>query len=120
MGDAAHATSPHHGAGAGLCIEDAAVLASLLSHKEVTDLTTLEASISTYANCRKARGDWLVQSSRLIGDAYECQALDIGADFAKIEREINLRNGIIANVDVDGFCNSACKDLEELLRGQGQ
>ena len=35
-GDAAHATSPHHGAGAGFCIEDSAVLATLLSDERVT------------------------------------------------------------------------------------
>ena len=110
-GDAAHATSPHHGAGAGFCIEDSAVLAELLSFDQVHLVSDLETVFATFNDRRKERGQWLVQSSRWIGDCYEWRAEGIGRDFAKIEREINERNGQIADVDVEQWCREAREDL---------
>ncbi|KAK5306179.1 hypothetical protein LTR99_001869 [Exophiala xenobiotica] len=99
-GDAAHATSPHHGAGAGLCIEDSAVLAELLADQHVQEPQHLEAVFATFDAERRERGNWLVQASRHIGDCYEWRAKGVGRDFAKIEAEINRQNGIIGEVDV--------------------
>lgn len=107
VGDAAHATSPHHGAGAGLCIEDAAILAELLADESVSSSDDVCAAFAVFNTCRKERGQWLVQSSRHIGDCYEWQGLGVDDDFAKIESEINLRNRMIAEVDVAGMCQSA-------------
>ena len=115
-GDAAHATSPHHGAGAGFCIEDSAVLASLLADEHVQSQSDLEAVFATFNSRRKERGQWLVQSSRWIGDCYEWRADGIGNDFEKIEKEINERNGQIAEVDVEKWCNEAREDLRTRLQ----
>jgi salicylate hydroxylase len=117
-GDAAHATSPHHGAGAGFCIEDSAILASLLADESVRSQSDLEHAFTTFNDRRKERGQWLVQSSRWIGDCYERRAHGIGSDFAKIEKEIHMRNGIIANVDVEQLCAEACEDLRMRLKRQ--
>ncbi|KAK4945730.1 hypothetical protein LTR10_015078 [Elasticomyces elasticus] len=115
-GDAAHATSPHHGAGAGFCIEDSAVLAELLADERVGEPQDLEAVFETFNAERKDRGQWLVQSSRYIGDCYEWRAKDVGSDFAKIEEQINRRNGIIANVDVMKMCEKARQELGKRLQ----
>jgi salicylate hydroxylase len=115
VGDAAHATSPHHGAGAGFCIEDSAVLASLLSDERVSSPADLEAVFATFNDRRKERGQWLVQSSRRIGDCYEWRAEGVGRDFVKIEKEINERNGLIADVDVEKWCEEAREDLAKRL-----
>ena len=115
VGDAAHATSPHHGAGAGFCIEDSAVLASLLSHESIASPADLETVFATFNDRRKERGQWLVQSSRRIGDCYEWRAEGVGGDFAKIEKEINERNGMIADVDVEQMCADARDDLGQRL-----
>ncbi|KAI9926708.1 hypothetical protein ASPWEDRAFT_177282 [Aspergillus wentii DTO 134E9] len=114
-GDAAHATSPHHGAGAGFCIEDTAVLATLLADDRVQSHKDLEAALAVYDESRRERSQWLVQSSRRIGDCYEWRAEGVGRDFAKIEEEINTRNGMIANVDVDGMCEEARGELGRRL-----
>lgn len=116
-GDAAHATSPHHGAGAGLCIEDAAVLAELLSDEHVTSKAHLEPVFATFDDERRARGQWLVQSSRRVGDCYEWRAEGVGKDFAKIEAEINERNAIIADVDMAKMCAKASRRLADRLAG---
>lgn len=115
-GDAAHATSPHHGAGAGFCIEDSAVLAELLADDRVRGPQDLEAVFETFNAERKDRGQWLVQSSRFIGDCYEWRAKDVGSDFAKIEEQIKTRNGIIANVDVVKMCEEARQELGKRLQ----
>jgi len=101
LGDAAHATSPHHGAGAGMCIEDAAVMAELIADPEVKTGKDVEAVFGVFDELRRTRGEFLVQSSRLIGDVYEWRAEQTGRDFAKCQAEIQKRNDQIANVDIE-------------------
>lgn len=115
-GDAAHATSPHHGAGAGMCIEDSAVLATMLADERVKSATDIEAVFTAFDACRRERGQWLVQSSRFIGDAYEWRAEGVGDDIKKIENEINRRNAIIGDVDIDKLCDDALVDLGKALK----
>jgi salicylate hydroxylase len=114
-GDAAHATSPHHGAGAGLCIEDGWVLAELLADPSVRTPADLAAVLQVFDQCRRERGQWLVQSSRWIGDCYEWQAKGIGSDLEKIEAEIRERNSIIADFDIEASISSAKEDLQAAL-----
>ncbi|KPM45263.1 hypothetical protein AK830_g1246 [Neonectria ditissima] len=71
----------------------------------------IERALEVYDAVRRERGESLVQSSRRIGDTYEWMADGIGADFAKIEAEINHRNGVIANVNVGEMCETAQADL---------
>jgi salicylate hydroxylase len=58
-----------------------------------------------------------VQSSRWIGDCYEWQAQGIGRDLKKIEKEIEERNGIIADFDIEGSIANARRDLQIALGG---
>lgn len=106
-GDAAHATSPHHGAGAGFCIEDSAILAELLKDEAVRSHADLEAVFAAFDAVRRERCQWLVQSSRRIGDCYEWRATGVGRDFKKIENEINERLSIISNIDIEAVCDQA-------------
>ncbi|KAL2830447.1 hypothetical protein BDW59DRAFT_17732 [Aspergillus cavernicola] len=114
-GDAAHATSPHHGSGAGFCLEDTAVLATLLSDPRVQSHADLEAVLAVFDSSRRERTQWLVNSSRFIGDCYEWRAEGIERDFKKIEEAINYRNGVITNVDVGGMCGDAREALGRRL-----
>lgn len=118
VGDAAHATSPHHGAGAGFCIEDAAVLASILSAENVTSYKAVETALDVYDSARRERGAWLVQSSRHIGNTYEWLVPGIEDDLAKVEAEIKHRNSIIADADVQKMCDDARKELEKRLSNE--
>lgn len=78
--------------------------------RSVSDLADVFA---TFDAVRRERCQWLVQSSRFTGDLYEWRAKDIGRDFQKIEHEINTRNRIIANVDVEQMCQDAIKELNK-------
>ncbi|KAL4803787.1 hypothetical protein BDV18DRAFT_39465 [Aspergillus unguis] len=120
-GDAAHATSPHHGSGAGFCIEDTAVLAGLLADPLVQTHSDLQTALAVFDASRRERTQWLVQSSRFIGDCYEWRAEGVGRDFKRIEEAINTRNGIIMNADVGGMCRDASGLLREKLgKGSGR
>lgn len=114
-GDAAHATSPHKGSGAGLAIEDSAVLAELLAEERVESASDIEAVFAVFNQVRKDRGQWLVKASRRAGDLYEWRTEDAGKDFKKIEEAINRSNAVIAEVNVRGLCNEAIKVLARRL-----
>lgn len=75
----------------------------------------MEAVFATFDSQRRERGRFLVESSRFIGDSYEWQADGVGNDFAKIEKEINRRNGIIADVDLVQMCDKAKVELRRRL-----
>ncbi|KAH7174606.1 uncharacterized protein B0J16DRAFT_418076 [Fusarium flagelliforme] len=113
LGDAAHASSPHHGAGAGFCIEDSAVMAELLADKRVQSRSDLETAFAAFDAVRRERTQWLVQSSRFIGDAYEWRAKGVGKDFAGIEREINERITKISDVEIARSCEMAWEKFGE-------
>lgn len=115
MGDAAHATSPHHGAGAGLCIEDAAVLATLLADPQVTQASHLEDVFAVYDASRRPRTQWLVRSSRRAGNLYEWLTRDVGRDAAAMEKELAERLGHIWDFDLDDSIREATKALHRRL-----
>ncbi|KAI5117340.1 hypothetical protein M0805_001945 [Coniferiporia weirii] len=56
LGDAAHATTPHQGSGAGQAIEDAYILGVLLAHP-LTTLFTLRTTLKVYEEIRLPHGN---------------------------------------------------------------
>lgn len=77
-GDAAHASSPHHGAGACMGIEDVLCLSTLM--RQVSASTqknpaikgqALIVAFDTFNAIRRARTQWLVSSSRRVCDLYQ-------------------------------------------------
>ncbi len=96
-GDAAHASSPFHGAGGCMGVEDALVLVSVLEaalskvggdSKAVAVSTAFQA----YSAVRLERSQWLVRSSREMGDIYEWRYPATERDPAKIKDEIESRS----------------------------
>lgn len=119
VGDAAHATSPHHGAGAGLCIEDAAFLASLLADPQVKNKNDLETVFAVYDAHRRERTQWLVRSSRRAGNLYQFLTKDIGTNIAATEKELVERLSHIWNYDIEDALHKATADLHRRLRVPG-
>lgn len=70
LGDAAHAMSPHQGAGAGQAIEDAFVLARVLGDP-VTTMSTLRHAISAYEYVRLPQANRVLLGSHISGMMYE-------------------------------------------------
>lgn len=67
LGDAAHALTPNMGQGAGMAMEDAAVLAAELS-RAARGETAVPDALTTYAARRRPRVDTIVRLSRQIGE----------------------------------------------------
>ncbi|TGJ82858.1 hypothetical protein E0Z10_g5905 [Xylaria hypoxylon] len=65
VGDAAHATTPWQGAGTGLAIEDAMVLAALLA--KVSSAEDIESAFRAYDWVRRPRCQQVIDSSRETG-----------------------------------------------------
>lgn len=96
-------------------IEDCAVLSSLLADESVVSSAHVAHALSLFDRVRRERGQWLVQSSQHIGNCYEWLAEGVGDDLEKVEAEINLRNGMIADVDVAGMCDDVVSQLHRQL-----
>ncbi|GFF43140.1 salicylate hydroxylase [Aspergillus udagawae] len=64
LGDAAHASTPHQGAGAGQAIEDAHVLAELLGDPRVIEARDVIAAFQAYDAVRRPRSQRVVTSSK--------------------------------------------------------
>lgn len=98
IGDAAHASTPHQGSGAGMAIEDAYFLASLLG--QVEERRDLERVFAAYEGTRKERTQRLVRCSREQAAIYDFQAPGVGDDVAKIAALLPRRWDWIWDYDV--------------------
>lgn len=64
LGDAAHASTPHQGAGAGQAIEDAHILAELLGDPRVLEPLHAVAAYQAYDSVRRPRSQRVVTTSK--------------------------------------------------------
>ncbi|TVY81767.1 6-methylsalicylic acid decarboxylase atA [Lachnellula suecica] len=76
VGDAAHATTPHSGAGAGFAIEDVHLLSGLLTSEFVKEKGDLEGVFRAYDEVRRPRSQELVVRSRRNGMRLDFQNPD--------------------------------------------
>ncbi|VDC07527.1 unnamed protein product [Peniophora sp. CBMAI 1063] len=70
LGDAMHAFEPHFGAGAGQAMEDAYILARLLTHR-LTTRASLPLALDAYNQSRLAFSTHIVRRTRLCDQLYE-------------------------------------------------
>lgn len=98
VGDAAHAMVPHQGAGAGQALEDAYVLASLLTD-QACDRHNAQQVLAAFEAVRHARTCQVQRASHQAGDLYEYSAPGIGDDEAKISSELETRFDWLWNHD---------------------
>ena len=88
LGDCAHASTPHQGAGAGMAIEDAAVLSALLGNVKGADPSELERALRAYDAVRRPRTQRLVTTSRDAGMLYDFQKEGVGDDPELIKQDL--------------------------------
>ncbi|MCE8035487.1 salicylate 1-monooxygenase [Billgrantia tianxiuensis] len=99
VGDAAHAMVPHQGAGAGQALEDAYVLASLLTDQACTRQNAQQA-LAAFEAVRHARACRVQRTSHEAGDLYEYSAPGIGADEARLAADLETRFDWLWNHDL--------------------
>ena len=107
LGDCAHASTPHQGAGAGMAIEDAAFLTSLFGTLKTPDRSQLAGLFEVYDKSRRERTQKLVKTSRECGFVYDFEAPSIGDDTAKFADNTHQRYDWIWRFDVEKGCDEA-------------
>jgi salicylate hydroxylase len=127
-GDAAHAATPFHGAGAGMGVEDALVLVTALdtaldctndgTHNAhaVKKAEAVVAAFRAYSEVRRPRTEWLVQSSRDMGDIYEWRYAATGRDPQKCKAEFERRSRRLWDFDIDKMVAEARSETERWLQ----
>ena len=73
LGDAAHASTPHQGAGAGQALEDAFILSMLLGHENTRLAGDIPKAFKAYDAVRRPRSQKVVSTSRAAGATYALQ-----------------------------------------------
>jgi salicylate hydroxylase len=77
-GDAAHATTPHSGAGAGMAIDDAHMLSVLLTPDLIKSRADIKFALKAYDEVRRPRSQQIVARSRRQGMMLDLQTEDGG------------------------------------------
>jgi len=102
LGDAAHASTPHQGAGAGQAIEDAHVLSELLGDSCIKFAKDVVAAFKAYDEVRRPRSQRVVTTSK--ENAYLlCLCMDgVGDDEAKLKDTFQQHLHWLWDLDVQG------------------
>jgi len=105
LGDAAHASTPHMGAGAGMAIEDAYILSNLLG--DISDAKEIDNAFRAYDLTRRPRSQRLVEGSSQQGRLYDLEL--VGDDPVQVRKELATRTSWVWEHDLT-------KDLAEAKR----
>jgi salicylate hydroxylase len=107
-GDAAHATTPHQGSGAGQAIEDALFLSNLLGHPsliqgESISRDTIDGALRIYGEVRHERAARIQTTSAQAGLLYEGRGVGgEGQSLEKVAENLNERMRWIWEYDTEG------------------
>lgn len=107
LGDCAHASTPHQGAGAGMAIEDAAVISRLFGAVDNPDRIVLVKVFEAYDAARRLRTQKLVTTSRSAGLLYDFEHEGIGDDAEKFAQNSHNRFAWIWDFNVEESCTEA-------------
>jgi len=127
MGDAAHASTPHQGQGAGMAFEDSLVLSGVLGkvlgpNRERPEVPTstvnakIEACFRAYDAVRRPRTQKLCKTSREMGEIMEYIAPGFGDDLTKIKDNLDQRMDWIWDVDLQAEVQQAVDIAQEILQ----
>jgi salicylate hydroxylase len=122
IGDAAHASSPHQGAGAAVAFEDAYMLSGLLGSLGKGDNFGL--AFKAFDQVGRSRAQKLVKTSRSAGLVYGFSDECIWENLEQLRMNIETRWSWIWNVDLPGEPERAKRVVRESRRmrvdGQGE
>ncbi|KAG8526571.1 uncharacterized protein KY384_008772 [Bacidia gigantensis] len=119
LGDSAHASTPHHGAAAGMAVEDALVLSKLLGSVECKE--QLRGAFAAYDAARRPRSQRLVTSSRRTGRVYDFEDEVVGDDMLALREYLEHAWDWIWYADMDKHLEEAmlvCDSLKESSQPQ--
>jgi salicylate hydroxylase len=112
LGDSAHASTPHLGAGAGFAMEDAYVLSNLIGM--ATEAADLDGIFKAYDATRRSRTQNLVTKSRESGEAYEFVGNNIGDNAEALRRDAQTKYRWVWEIDLKKHLDDAVESWKEL------
>lgn len=118
LGDSAHASTPHHGAGAGMAVEDALILSRLLA--SIKSARELECAFAAYDAVRRPRTQRLVASSRILGEIYNFEDEGIGDNMGAMREYLAHAWDWIWNEDLNHQLAKGQLLLKRALRNSGE
>ena len=113
MGDAAHASTPFQGQGAGQAIEDACVLSALFG--KVSTPGDVPNALAAYDQIRRPRAQRVVSTSRESGQLMSMQQPGIGDNVEKTREKLGTRMHWIWHRDLVAQNEAAIKLFDEAV-----
>ncbi|KAF2244156.1 mannitol 1-phosphate dehydrogenase [Trematosphaeria pertusa] len=109
LGDSAHATTPHMGAGAGMAMEDAYILSNLIA--SMRGSASIEAAFRAYDAVRRPRTQQLVENSLNAGVALDLTLPGVGDDTDALKEWLETRYRWLWHEDLEAQLEKAKKLL---------
>lgn len=116
IGDAAHASTPHQGAGCGQAFEDALVMCNLLADDWVYMPEHCQQAFAAYDAIRRPRTLKVIHTSKENGEICMMRGEKTGEDLGKIKATLEERFHWIWYEDLDQQVESAKAKLHEIMR----
>lgn len=113
LGDAAHASTPFQGQGAGQAIEDALVINTVLS--KVQTLKQLPSALAAYNQIRRPRAQRNVETSREKGRLLAMMMEGVNDDLDKMREELGTRMNWLWQRNLEAQSREAVELFEESL-----
>jgi len=114
IGDAAHTASPWQGAGAGLAVEDALIIGSLLG--SISSSKELEAAFQAFDAVRRPRCQAVIDSSKEAGRLFCGQNPDVGTSADKLGNALGPLFAYIEELDLVAHKQAAQNEFQRFLR----
>ncbi|KAH8726259.1 hypothetical protein GQ44DRAFT_794841 [Phaeosphaeriaceae sp. PMI808] len=126
LGDVAHASGPHQGAGAGQCLEDALIMSrvlgklhcntpkSILSTPSPLRTKIIESAFQAYDEIRRPRAQKQVRTSHACGEVYNLMDPTAGDSIVRSVENLNSRFAWIWKHDLAGDIQIAERRFEEI------
>lgn len=111
LGDAAHASTSHAGAGAGMAVEDAFILSELISDSQIHSVLDLPTVFAVYNDMRQPRTQRLVQHSRQNGNLFQLRKPGVEDDIEKVKADLVNRQQWIWDIDLNEHLKDAKMEL---------
>jgi salicylate hydroxylase len=110
VGDAAHASTPQQGAGAGMCVEDVYVLSELLS--QCHQKKRLVKAFHAYDAVRRPRSQRLVTTSKEAGKLWQFEGEGVGDDLEALRGNALSRMDWIWDCEISDDLKTARRIME--------
>lgn len=115
IGDAAHATSPWQGAGAGMVIEDAFILGHLIGN--ISSTGEINAAFGAFDAIRRPRCQQIIDAGRETGRLFCGQDEAAGLNPGKLGEAIGRRFGLVGGLQLKPHKAEALATMRTLLSG---